>query len=174
MSKNIVQVITSLFEDSKFFLLEAQKHAERDSITDRYIKASLLLAWAAFEGWINKTCLDIANRFNDLSVNERAFLQEKRVNLDKGQFKISNGDKYESIENKLEFLLVTIAKSNFDKSTRHWRDLLIAKELRDSLVHPKESRLIDYKIHMAEDTIKVLSYYLNILSKKIYNKNFKI
>ncbi|MFA5804130.1 MAG: hypothetical protein WC879_05765 [Melioribacteraceae bacterium] len=174
MNKNIVQVITSLFEDSKYFLLEAQKHAVQDPITDRYIKASLLLAWAAFEGWINKTSLDFAKSFKDLSVNEKAFLQEKRVNMDKGQFRISNGDKYESIENKLEFLLVTIAKSNLDKSTKHWQDLLNAKELRGSLVHPKESRLIEYKIHMADDTIKVLSYYLNVLSKKIYDKNFRI
>jgi hypothetical protein len=174
MNKNIVQVIISLFEDSKFFLLEAQKRAVQDPITERYIKASLLLAWAAFEGWINKTSLDFANSFKDLSIHEKAFLQEKRVNVDKGQFRISNGDKYESIENKLEFLLVTIAKSNLDKSTKHWQDFVNAKELRDSLVHLKESRLNDYKISIADDTIKVLTYYLNVLSKKIYNTNFRI
>jgi hypothetical protein len=173
-NKNIVQVITSLFEDSKYFFLEAQKRAVHDEISERFIKASILLSWAAFEGWINKTSLDFAKSSKELSTHEKAFLFEKRVSLEKGQFKISGADKYESSESKLEFLLTTIAKSNLDKSTKHWQEFLEAKKVRDSLIHPKDSRFEEYSIQKAEDTIKILSYYLNVLSNKIYHKKFSL
>jgi hypothetical protein len=173
-NKNIVQVITSLFEDSKFFLLEAQKRAVHDEISERFIKASILLSWAAFEGWINKTSLDFAKSSKELCTHEKAFLFEKRVFLEKGQFRISGADKYESSESKLEFLLTTIAKSNLDKSTKHWQEFLEAKKVRDSLIHPKDNRFEEYGIQKAEDTIKILSYYLNALSNKIYHKKFSI
>lgn len=97
-SIEIVEMINDLLQDSKYFLIEAKKHASRSVTAFRYNKAAILFAWAGFEGWLNKSCLDFATNLNDLSIHEKGFLSEKKVELKKGGFSISNSDKYESYD----------------------------------------------------------------------------
>ncbi len=173
-SGELVGFINNLFVDSKFFLIESKKQIHNMELSSRYTKASMLFAWAAFEGWINKTSLDFSITMKRLTVHERAFLTEKRIELKNGVFQLTNSIKYESNQEKLEFLLSSIAKTKLNKSTKHWQDFQEIKKLRDSLVHPKLGSETSFNIEKAEKTIEVLVYYLNLLSKKLYNKNFKI
>lgn len=173
-NKRIIHLIDNLFYDSKFFLLESKKKISDKESSTRFIKASILLSWAGFEGWINKSCMDFSKTFKEITIHEKAFLIEKKVELKKGEFTITNSDKYESTENKIEFLINTIAKSHLDKSNIHWMEFKEIKIIRDSLVHPKIGKNTEFNIKSAEKTIKILLYYINLLSKKLYNKSYKI
>ena len=110
----------------------------------------------------------------NLSIHEKSFLIEKKVELKSGKFSISNRDNYESTENKIEFLMSTIANHTFDKSTKQWQDFQEAKKYRDSLVHPKLGRANGIDIDKAEKTLKTLVHFLNLISLKLYKKKFKI
>lgn len=170
----VVDLIFSLFEDSKFYLNQAKINNAEDNISERYTRASVIVSWAAFEGWINKTCDDFAETSKNLSVSESGFLKEKRVELKNGEFVISNADKYETTENKLEFLLRKFTNSKIDKSKIYWQNYLLSKKLRDSIMHPKKSKLSIIDIQSAEINLITLKYFIEILSKKLYGKKLKL
>ena len=170
---NVVNFIFTLFEDSKSFLMNAKSKCDDPELSERYARASVLVAWAGFEGWLHKTCYDFAESSLDLSVFERGFLLEKKIELKNGQFVIQNAVKYESSENKLEFLLTRFANYNIDKQSLHWKDFKECKDLRDSVIHPKKNRKLKVNINDAEKNLKTLQYYLNLLSKKLYKKTLK-
>jgi hypothetical protein len=173
-SLDIINFISDLLEDSKFFLIEAKKQPSTNLIRKRYLRASILFAWAGFEGWINKSCFDFSENLQNLSLHERAFLIEKRVETRKGEFHISNSDKYESTEEKIEFLLTTIAKKSLDKSTKYWQDFKEIKHYRDSLIHPKKGRTFKVNDDIAEKTLITLVHFLDLLSRRLYKKRFNI
>jgi hypothetical protein len=88
-----------------------------------------------------------------------------------GQFELTNSDKYESIENKMEYLLRRFANYTLDKSTKSWQNFVQAKIIRDSIAHPKEGRETVYSLSDGILTINTLRQFLNLLSKKIYRSN---
>lgn len=172
-SFNIVDFIFTLFEDSKSFLNSAKVSVANSELTGRYSRASVLVAWAAFEGWINKTCSDFADTSQNLSISEKGFLLEKKVEIKSGKFIVCNSDKYESTENKVAFLLNQFANCRIDKSTVHWQNFKLSKELRDSIIHPKKDRILKLSTKEAELNLKTLQYFIKLLSKKLYHKELK-
>ncbi|MFN0157086.1 MAG: hypothetical protein ACKVRP_03320 [Bacteroidota bacterium] len=166
----IVDFIWGLFDDVDFFLLEAEKNETNLQSRQRYLRVSVLCAWAAFEGWINKTCYDFAITDKSLGICERAFLLEKRVLLDKGEFAVGNADKYESTEAKFEFLLRRFGRLKLDKSTTQWLRYETAKKLRDSIVHPKRDRTTELEIEVVKQAVDSMKSYINLMSKKIYDR----
>ncbi|HEY5124580.1 MAG TPA: hypothetical protein VIK14_12675 [Ignavibacteria bacterium] len=172
-SLNVVDFIFDLFEDSKFFLNLANINVANIELTDRYSRASVLLAWAAFEGWINKTCSDFEATSQTVSVFEKGFLLEKKIEIKNGEFVLNNTDKYQSTENKIEFLLKKFACYKIDKSTVHWNSFKLSKELRDFIIHPKKNRIIKISIDEADKNLKTLQYFIKLLSKKLYHKDLK-
>ncbi|MBK6912442.1 MAG: hypothetical protein IPH11_01710 [Ignavibacteriales bacterium] len=171
-SYKVVDLIFSLFEDSKFFLNQAKINNANDNISERYSRASVIVSWAAFEGWINKTCDDFAETSTSLSVSESGFLKEKKVELKNGEFVVSRIDKYETTENKLEFLLRKFTDSKIDKSQIYWQNYKFSKDLRDSIMHPKKSKSAFIDIQSAETNFNTLKYFIDLLSRKLYNKKF--
>lgn len=170
---SLVHFVFELFNDSKFFLNEAKKFDESSKTSQKYLRASILSAWAGFEGWINKTCFDFAKTYNDLTEHEIAFLLEKRVELKDGNFKKTNSDKFESVENRLEFLLKRIGNYSIDKSTQHWNSFKNIKKIRDTIVHPKGTVNTDLNIKVTNETLQTLNYYLELTGKKLYGKKIK-
>jgi hypothetical protein len=166
--QKMVSFIFELYDDSSFFLNEAKKLDEGDERQYRFIRASILSAWAGFEGWINETASDFETSVGGLSIHERGFLIEKRIELDKGTFCIAHADKYESIENKIEFLAMRFGKHRLDKSTKKWQEFKNVKGKRDCILHPKIKHDIDFSIEDAENTISVLTYYRNWLTRLLF------
>lgn len=171
--KNIVDLVFALFDDSKYFLNNAKIKESNSSSAETYSRASILVAWAAFEGWVNKTCNDFAETDKKLSSGEIGFLLEKKVELRKGQFVVSGADKYENIENKIDFLLKKFVGYSIDKSKSYWSDFQASKNIRDTLVHPKKHKSINIGIKEAELNLKTLQYFIKLLSNKLYNNNLK-
>ncbi len=167
--QKLISLVFNLINDSNYFLLEAEKlDAKNISKKERLIRASILTAWAGFEGWINKTAFDFAQSMSHLSEVERGVLMEKRVELKNGKFLLTNNDKYESTENKMEFLVTTVAGRVFDKSNKYWKDFKEIKKIRDSIVHPKMNHRTSFNETHARMTISTLRYYQKLLSKKLY------
>lgn len=125
------------------------------------------------EGWINKTCDDFASTSQSLSLSEVSFLIEKKVEIKNGEFVISKIDKYETTENKLEFLLRKFSNYKIDKSRIHWQNYRLSKKVRDSIMHPKKNRNSKISIRNAQTNLDTLKYFLELLSKKLYNKKLK-
>ena len=167
----IVDFIWALFEDVDHFLREADKNQNDLMSQQRHLRVSILCAWGAFEGWINKTCSDFATTDSSLAPCELGFLLERRVRLEKGEFYVSNSDKYESTEAKLEFLLRRFGQTKLNKSTVQWERYQAAKHMRDSIVHPKNNRPMKLEVADVKQAVKALKDYINLMSNKIYKRS---
>ena len=169
--------VKALINDGKYFLSEA-KDDKDINIKMRYIRASITSFWGSLEGWLNCVSSDfVLLPENKLSLNERGFLLEKKLELSsKGEFKISNQDQYYSTEDKILFLLKRFGNYEVSKNSKMWSDFKKIKRLRDALIHPK-SGIIDYKnisIKDAEMTMYSVIYLLKLLTKEIYKRNLRI
>ncbi len=164
------ELVNNLFQDSKFFLQECKTHSENKPFKGTFARAAILTVWSGFEGWVNKTCQEFSKKTKDLSINEIGFLRERRIKLKKGEFVLTKADKYENIENKIEFLLKRFANKKLDKGGKDWIDFKRAKSLRDSIVHPKlgADRSKTFTMADAELTHNILSSFLKLLAKEIY------
>lgn len=168
--ENFAEIIFDLFTDSSEFLRMAEINEDETDVCQRFCRASILASWAGFEAWINKTCVDFANNDNKLTLLERALLLERRVNFEHGVFSISNSIKYESVENRLEFLIAKYGKQKIRKNTPQWNRFKESKKIRDSITHPKVQSQTFVDIVEAKDNLHVLKHYLKFASKQIYNK----
>lgn len=168
--ENFAEIIFDLFCDSAEFLRMAEINEDETDVCQRYCRASILASWAGFEAWINKTCTDFANNDNKLALLERALLLERRINFEEGEFRISNSIKYESVENKLEFLIARYGKQKLRKNTLHWNRFKESKKIRDSITHPKVQSQTYVEIVETKENLQVLKHYLKFASKQIYNK----
>lgn len=169
-SVDLVKFIFKLLSDSKLFLQQSKICSGNEEKEQRLATASILCAWAGFEGWINKTCQDLAKSSRNLLINEIGFLKEKRVEFIKGEFVVGKSHKHESAENKMEFLLKRFGGVKLDKGNKDWANFKRIKSLRDSIVHPKmgEERIKKFSAKDAELTWDTLISYLKLLLKKIY------
>lgn len=130
-------VVNHLFEDSEFFLQEAKKLQWKDQhTTRRYIRASIITAFAALEAFLN-TMLYLVDQADDLELVERAFVQEKRVELTEDGYFDIKGQKFSSIEEKIRFVHWRREGVRIPKGNAAWESFVEAKRLRDELVHPK-------------------------------------
>ncbi|MBI5021732.1 MAG: hypothetical protein HZB59_09860 [Ignavibacteriales bacterium] len=171
---SIVKLVFDLIEDSNYFLKEAEKLENNSSVQQRFLRASLLSVWSGFEGWINKTCSDLAKTITDITVHEKGFLVEKRIEMKNGLFVLTNSDKYETIENKVDYLLRNFGNRRLDKSNKHWQNFKFVKELRDSIVHPKKINPPHLSISNVRLAIETIKYYLQLLSIRIYKTKLEI
>jgi hypothetical protein len=97
-------VVNHLFEDSEFFLEEAKKFQGKDPhVSRRYVRASIITAFAALEAFLN-TMLYLLDEGGDLDLTERAFIQERRVELTEDGYFDIKGQRFSSLEEKIRFM----------------------------------------------------------------------
>ncbi|MGO9269779.1 MAG: hypothetical protein ACLQOO_05910 [Terriglobia bacterium] len=152
-------VVNHLFEDSGFFLQEAKRLQGTDEhATRRYIRASIITAFAALEAILN-TMLFLLDQGAELELAERAFVQEKRVELTEDGYFDVRGQKFPSLEEKIRFLYWRIEGVRIPKGNVVWESFVEAKRLRDELVHPKPPKVSYSKltVRAAESCLKASS-----------------
>lgn len=174
---DINEFVKDLISDSKYFLDQA-KDNKKEIIKLRYIRAVITTIWSALEGWINCVSSDFVLLPEEkLKLYEKAFLLEKKLLLtEKGEFKITNQDQYNRIQDKILYLLKRFGNYEVDKGSKLWNNFKTTKKLRDGLTHPK-SELLETKsltIKNAEVAIDSVVEMLKLLTKKIYKKQLKI
>ena len=173
----IEQFIKTFIKDSKFFSKEAQRTSEQESKL-RFIKASIITIWTALEGWLNCIAYHLGTFLSrqQIELHEKAFLLEKKLELKNGEWKLSNADDFQRVEDKILFLLTRFGPHKFNKNSKLWSDFQKVKKIRNGLVHPKTGRLDikDLTVDYANLSIKTVIDILKILNRKIYGKEMKI
>jgi hypothetical protein len=133
-------VVNHLFEDSDFFLQEAKKLQEKNTrTTRRYVRASIITSLAAVEAFLN-TALFRLDEDAQLGLVERAFIQEKRLELTEDGYFDMRGQKFRSLEEKIRFLYWRKKGVRIPKGDAVWKSFVEAKRLRHELVHPKPGK----------------------------------
>ena len=132
---------------SKKYLSLAEDAIQRDEDAEWLLIPSIILAWSAIESFVN-------NRFGDLNslpedmfeLHERAFLLEKRLRFadhgaNIGKF-ILEGNEYQALENKIFILLGKLGSRDVGnlKGGTLWKNFQIFKNIRDGLVHPRQTK----------------------------------
>lgn len=174
---NLDKFVKDLINDSKYFLDQA-KESNEEKMKLRYIRAVITTIWSALEGWINCVSSDfVLLPEKKLQLHEKAFLSEKKFELTKkGEFKITKRDQYNTIEDKILFLLKRFGNYEINKNSKLWNNFKITKKLRNGLVHPKLGKIEtkNLTIKNAEIAINSVIDMLKLLTKKIYKKDLKI
>lgn len=144
-----ILVVDDLFKDSKFFLEKAREYEDRDrDTTMRYLRASVITAFAALEAHAN-AILFALGAFADLEFHERAFVEEKRIELaDDGYFE-TRGQQYRSLEQKIKFLYWRMEGKSIPNGSSVWKAFRDATGIRNRLVHPKPGQLVDPTLTVA-------------------------
>lgn len=143
-------LVGRLFDDSRFFLDEAKRFEDHDEAkASRHIRASIITAFAALEALAN-VMLFVVGEGDDLELVERAFVEEKRVELAKdGYFAISKQRHLHSVEEKIRFLNWRIKGVRIPKGNAVWKSFVAAERLRNEIVHPKPGQVPYSKLTVA-------------------------
>jgi len=158
-------LVNHLFEDASFFLKEAQNTEGKDPKKARtYVRASVITSFAALEALVN-TLLVAVDAIEDLELPERAFAQEKRVELaDDGYFEIK-GQQLRSLEQKVRFLNWRTNGTRISRRDTVWASFLSATRFRNGLVHPKpgQTSYSGLTAHAAESCLIAVQKVAQIL-----------
>ncbi len=160
-----------LLQSSKLFLIEAKSSNIGTSSGQRLLRASLTHAFFFLESEINY----LSGHFKgnrDFDLNERSLLSEKEVQLRKGEFVITDRDKYFRLEDRIEFLIVRFSGSRDLLSGAWYSELMLAIKLRNMLVHPREVRSLTVK--GVEEALSSIIYCLSALYQAIFQKEFPL
>lgn len=130
-----------LFEDAEFFLQEAMKLRDKDApTTRRYLRASIITSLAAVEAFLNAGPFLLLEDGAELELVERAFVQEKGIELTKDGYFDMGGPKFRSLEEKIRFLYWRKKGVRISKGGVLWQSFVEAERLRNELVHSKPGR----------------------------------
>lgn len=160
-----------LLQASKLFLIEAKVAGITLQDAQRNFRASITHAFFFLEAEINYIGAHFKDH-PDFDLSERSLLSEKEIRIDKGVFYLSNADKFFRLEDKIEFLLARFS-GNLTKNKGSWyADLRLSIQLRNSIVHPKDVRLIG-----EDDCTRCILSVLGCISalyRAVFNKDFPL
>jgi len=136
-SRDLGPEVHVLWTDAHYFFgrsLEAAKLGKTDE-EERFLRATVLVAAAAFESFTNFLAHSVVNSSAQMTEFERNILleQQERVN-DKGQVHTSKS-KCGTLQRFLLLFRICSTGRDFDEDTR--KELQEALDVRDAIVHPK-------------------------------------
>jgi len=157
-----------LLEEAKRFLERAKETS--DSPTEAAnLHAALLLSFCALEAHVNS----IAEEFSiasGLSAHEKAFLLEKDVRLENGEFKVQAGLKIARLEDRIEFLYAKFSGKPLPRSSTWWGQLSSAIDLRNKVTHAKT--VIPVTRTAVGNAVQAIVDALDALYQSIYKRKF--
>lgn len=130
-----------LFEEAKYYL-EIARNKESDE-KEAALHASLLLAMSALEAYVNAVAEELVSTF-ELDIFEKSILAEKNIELKKGIIKLGNGLKMYRLIDRIAFIYSKYAKKEINDADTWYMAIKQTIDLRNSLVHPKNSVQITY------------------------------
>ncbi len=136
--RDIDALATLLLEESKRFLEKAHETTD-DTARHAFLHASLSLGFSSLEAHVNSIVDDQLER-TDLSVHERAFLSERKVNLQQGAFALHDSLQMQRIDERIALLWTRCSVHDaFDYQSASWSHLKEGIKLRNELTHPREA-----------------------------------
>jgi hypothetical protein len=148
--QSAVRFFESLRDDARYFLESARHYRANDEEKCRtYLRACVITSFAALEAYINTLAYVVAEYGDDLDLHERAFLQERKLELDETGNFVLRGQRYHRLEDKLRFLHWRSKGVRIDSKNTTWMAFQAAKDFRDSIVHAKPDRLPSEELSVA-------------------------
>lgn len=157
-----------LLEQSKRFY-EKSKGTTDSEAKAAYNNASLLLAICSLEAYINAIG-DELTMAKGYPLHLKSALLEKDIKLVNGQFVLSNSLKMFRLTDKIEIIYRTHTNKPVSHDEKWWKDLSFGIELRNKIVHPKDS--IEVNIESLERIIKAVQDCLTVIYKAVYKRPF--
>lgn len=160
-----------LLLSSKTFLVDAGAEGLDTFSQQRLLRASLTHAFFFLEAELNY----LSGHFKDsrdFDLSERSILSEKEVSLHKGEFRLTDRDKYYRLEERIDFLIVRFSGSPAVLKESWRSDLATAIKLRNKLVHPKEI----HQLRQADvqNAVSSVIFCLSALYLAIFMKDFPL
>ena len=127
---------TQLLEEAKGFLEKARLTSATEK-KEAYLHAALNLGFCSLEAHVNAIAEDFLT-ISDLSLHERSILSGKRIELENGEFRVTDKLQMYRLEDRLLFLCNRFSKKRaLDRKSTYWTQLKEALDLRNGLTHPK-------------------------------------
>lgn len=158
-------------QDSSEFLIMARQlsRAREDKKARRYYRVSVFCEAGAIEAFANYIADSFA-KAETLTPLEIAFLSDKVLTFEKG--KQIQKVEFHKLDEKLRFLLNKFVPK-FDFAGIPWFRFMELKDLRDSLLHPRETddetSIPDYDKKVSEGLSAIIKI-MTSLSKGIFGK----
>jgi hypothetical protein len=151
-------------QDASVFFEEAEK-ASDPRVARRYYRAAVFYTSGAMEAFVNFIA-DTLEKGEVLTPHEIAFLTDKSLTFSQKQWAIAERVEYHRVEDKIRFLLSKFSP-NFDFNNNSWSSLMQLKDIRDSLIHPRNnedetsakeySQILNTGLHGAISIMNVVS-----------------
>lgn len=154
-----------LFNEAKTFL-EKGKDAPTLEAQTAFFHAALLLGFSSLEAHLNAIADEFLLTRPELSLLDQSILSEKAVQLEEGEYRLTNGLKMFRLEERIEYLSRKFGGKRIEKGASYWTDLKIAIDLRNQLSHPKQPPIVDAAI--VECALSAILELMNLLYKDIY------
>ena len=159
----------TLWEEAKRFYEKSIEVKGAES-KDPYYHAAILLGMSALEAYVNGIGEDIMCNPH-IPIHEQSILTEKEIELERGEFILSNKLQMFRLTDRIEFLFFKFGKIKLNGSGHQWYgNLKVSIKLRNSIVHPKEAVLVsDGNTKLLLESVKDC---LQEISKTVYGKAF--
>jgi hypothetical protein len=160
-------------QDSFTFFGIAESAVNTDERAARmYFRASVFCAASALEAFVNF----IGESFNQapqMDPNERAFLNDKTLEVSASKGTVEDRVRYHAIDSKVKFIIKRFNVPLDPLLSSQWRGFKEFKRFRDSLVHPRalndEISLSDY-VDNIKSGLNANIDIMNSISSTIFGK----
>jgi len=172
---SLSNLLTNLLSDGERFLNLA-RNCDREGLEElklSYCRAVFFTSWSALEGWIKYISYSFMNIQSDISLFEKAFLMEKRIEINEnGEIEIQQSDIFYPTLKKIQYIFLKIGQYDLKhENSDLWRRLYEIQRKRNEIVHPntrEEDLVINYDYAaICYNTIKET---INLLIEKIYHE----
>lgn len=157
-------------QDASVFFEEGKKTLD-PRIARRYYRAAVFYTSGAMEAFVNYIA-DTFEKGETFTSHEIAFLTDKSLAFSRHKYIVMEKVEYHSVEDKIKFLLSKFSP-DFDFNNSSWSSLMELKQIRDSLIHPKNSEDLtssdQYRKILFSGLHGVIST-MNTVSEKIFKR----
>jgi hypothetical protein len=160
---------TQLLEEAKAFFEKARATSEEKS-KEAYLHAALNLGFCAVEAHLNAIADDFLT-LDSLSHNDKSILSEKKIEVDHGEFRVTERLQIYRLEDRLLFLCARFSKKGpLDRSAVYWGHFKEALVLRNGLTHPKVPTVVSET--SVERALLSILQVLDVMYTRIYRKRY--
>lgn len=161
-------------QDASEFFEEAIKTTDV-RIARRYYRAAIFYTSGAMEAFVNYIA-DTFEKGGTFTPHEIAFLTDKNLTFSQKKWGLTEKTEYHKVEDKIRFLLSKFSP-DFDFNNQAWSSLMSLKDIRDSLIHPRntedETTAGEYRKILSTGLHGVIST-MNSVSEAIFKKPLRL
>lgn len=161
-------------QDSYWFFQQAEIEAKANNEREarKLYRASVFCAASAMEAFMNFIG-DTFKKGNSLERNELAFINDKVLEFSPAKLKTIEKIKFNPIDEKVKFIIKRFEVDISLIDSTEWSNFVGFKNLRDSLIHPKnltdETSLTEYNSNLKRG-LNAIIFIINSIFLALFKK----